>query len=340
MFSRKNLIRLLINSLIGLVLIILWSKLVNISEVLENLKKVNLLKLFPFIIFFIASSLLRAIRLRLILSDYEISYKNLSLLTFLGQLLSFTVPLRLGELAKGVYLSTEYKLNFGKALIWILFDRFVDFWCVVVGVLVLLIFIPAQLPENFKPTLIVLVALISTITGVTIFKPDIIRGLFRFFVKFLGFSSLKKLFTQSGEFLIDGAGILNERSSFASQKKGVPKILLCIPLTILALISDAFQWYSVLLVVFDTPLPFPKVFLGSLFSMLTYLIPAAPGYVGSAEAGGLAVFSYILGFDKTLISVSAVLVHLLTLGCVLVTGILALYLLKFDLGLISRKLRK
>lgn len=331
MFSKTNLIRLLINSLIGLVLIILWSKLVNLQEVLENLRKINLVKLSPFILFFLVSSLLRALRLRLILSDFKISFKNLSLLTFLSQLLSFTVPLRLGELAKAVYLSTEYGLNFGKTLIWILFDRFVDFWWVIVGVLVLLVFIPAQLPENFKPILVLLITLLTAITVVTIFKPDISRAILRFFVQFLVFSALKEKVTQIGEFIIGGGVILNKGT------RGTSMILL---ITIAALISDALQWYSILLVVFPSPLPFPKVFLGSLLSMLTYLIPAAPGYVGSAEASGLAVFSYILGFDKTLTSVSAVLVHLMTLICILVSGIVALYLLKFDLGLVWRKLKK
>ena len=69
-------------------------------------------------------------------------------LTFLSQLLSFTIPVRAGEIAKGVYLSTEYNLHFGKAIIWVFLDRFLDFWAVLGLSLILLLVIPTNLPQG------------------------------------------------------------------------------------------------------------------------------------------------------------------------------------------------
>lgn len=109
-------------------------------------------------------------------------------------------------------------------------------------------------------------------------------------------------------------------------------------LTALALLSDGLGWYVLFVALNETD--FPKVFLGSLLSSLTYLIPAAPGYVGSAEAAGLAVFSYGMGIDKTISSVVTVLAHGLTLLALLIAGIISLYLLKFDLKLVFKKLKK
>ena len=78
-----------------------------------------------------------------------------------------------------------------------------------------------------------------------------------------------------------------------------------------------------------------------MLNSLTFLIPAAPGYVGSAEAAGLAVFTYGLGYDKIYVSASTVIFHALSLIYILSSGIYGLYALKFNLGLVWKKvLRK
>lgn len=78
-----------------------------------------------------------------------------------------------------------------------------------------------------------------------------------------------------------------------------------------------------------------------MLTALTFIIPAAPGYVGSAEAAGLAVFSYGLGLDKTFVSAATIVTHALSLIYILSTGIYGLYALKFNMGLVWKKvLRK
>jgi uncharacterized membrane protein YbhN (UPF0104 family) len=77
-----------------------------------------------------------------------------------------------------------------------------------------------------------------------------------------------------------------------------------------------------------------------MLNSLTFLIPAAPGYVGSAEAAGLAVFSLGLGFDKTGVAAATLLYHAFVLIFMLIFGLIGLYFLKFDLRLVWQKLRK
>ncbi|MBI2021380.1 flippase-like domain-containing protein [Candidatus Daviesbacteria bacterium] len=330
--SLKNLVRILINSLIGLILILIWLKLVNLQEVLDKISQVNLLFTIPFIILFALSFNLRAIRLKILLSsEQSIPLSNIVYLTSLSQLLSFLIPLRLGELAKAVYLGAEYKIKFSKALIWILLDRFIDFWTVLIISLVLLIFLPTNLPENLKLSLSFLIVL-SSLGGIfLIFFPKYSKKLAEIFALLLVFKPVKSLFLKVSFHIIDTASFLN---------RGLVGSIKLILITILVLISDALAWWVLFVIVFKTQAGLLPVLLGSLLNTLTYLIPAAPGYIGSAEAAGLAVFHFGLGFDKTLVSAITVLNHALTVFCVLFYGLISLYLLKFDLSLVWKKLKR
>lgn len=142
---------------------------------------------------------------------------------------------------------------------------------------------------------------------------------------------LKVLFNKFTYFIIE---------SFVFLKKGTINNLLVIILTLSALIIEALSWYIGFLALNGKNSDFLTIQLGSVLTSLTYLIPAAPGYIGSAEASGLAVFTYGLGFDKTLVSAVTVLIHILTLVYILVFGIISLYSLKFDLSLVWKKIRK
>lgn len=330
--NSKILIRISLNTLLGVVLIYFWFKLVDVKAVIDTLKLLNFWILPLPIICFLLSSFLRASRIKILLSNYKIPALNLWFLTMLGQLLSFTIPIRAGELSKGVYLSTQYDIPFPKALVWIFLDRFLDFWFTLVIALILVLFIPTGLPENFKPILLLTVAGISSVTLFILIFPNLTKKIFQFISKLLIFPILKKYFNKFSDFIIE---------SFIFLKRGPKQSFLIALFTILALVIEALSWYIPLLALNSQgSLNFLKIQLGSALSSLTYLIPAAPGYVGSAEASGLVVFSYGLGLDKTLVSAATVLIHALTLIYILLFGLLSLYLLKFNLNLLWKKFKK
>ncbi|MBI2595377.1 flippase-like domain-containing protein [Candidatus Daviesbacteria bacterium] len=330
MFSGKNLIRILINTVIGLVFIIFWMKVVDVNAIFKELSRVDLLTVLPFVLFFALSNFLRSMRLKILLSQFKIPLRNVILLNYLSQIFSYIIPLRAGEISKGVYLSTQYKVPFSKSLIWILLDRFLDFWLVLVLVLVLLGMTVTNLPANLKLTIMILIAPSTLIAFLVIFFPEFAKKTMNFFSKALILNVLKTLFTRFTDFIIDTVSLLKR------EPKEMASLMV---LTFGALLSDGLGWYVFFLAVFGK-VSFITIFLGSLLSALTYLIPAAPGYVGSAEASGLAVFSLSLGLDKTLTSVATVLNHGLTLVCILFFGISALYLLKFDTNLVWKKFKK
>lgn len=325
----KTLLRIFINTAIGVVLIYFWFRLININEVLGALGSFNPLLLIPVTVFFILAGILKALRFKLLLSAaVQIPAIRLINLTFLSQLLSFTVPLRIGELAKGVYLSTEYSLHFGKSVVWVFLDRFLDFWAVLALSLIFLLIIPTSLPSSLTGTLLVLVLAASIGVILIVLKPEYFKHIAKLLSHLLIFKTLKNKFQKFSHFIIECFSLLNG---------GWKRTSGLLSLTIAAAFSEAICWYFILSAFFSD-LSIIKVWLGSMLNALTFLIPAAPGYVGSAEAAGLAVFSFGLGMNGTLVSAATVIFHAVSLMAILGTGIWGLYALKFDLKLVWKKI--
>src|SRR3989344_2064419 len=107
--------KIALNTFIGAILIFFWLKFVNLEEILKTLSKVNILSLSPVFLFMLLSPVTRALRLKVFLSEIKkIRLLDLVFLNGVAMMLNFFIPIRAGEIAKGVYLNTEYKLNFSK----------------------------------------------------------------------------------------------------------------------------------------------------------------------------------------------------------------------------------
>lgn len=253
----------------------------------------------------------------------KVSLKDLIYVNFLGQFLSFMVPIRAGEIAKSVFLFSQYKLPLSHSIVWILLDRFLDFWTNLALVGILIMFTKSNVPGNFGALLFLIFASFSLVSSFMIYKSDLTKSILIFFTKKTKLGSIANS-------IIDGFEVLR-RKPF--------ELLILLALTLSALISDALMWLYVLLAL-GVQLGYLEVLLGSLLSALTFLIPAAPGYVGSAEASTLAVFSGVLRLPVNLSSSAAVLYHILAAIALLVSGLTSLYLLKFDLKLVWKQIRK
>lgn len=308
----KALFRIAINTLIGIILIFVWSRFVDLNQILKILSTIDPKFIVSFIIFFGLAGALRGIRFKILLGKYHLPVKDVIMLTYLAQFLSFMIPLRIGELSKSVYLTSQFNLPLGKAVVWVFIDRFLDFLMIIATISILLQFIPTVLPPKFLP--IVLLVLLGFSLGffLAIFKGDLIK---------------KIKFTHT---IIDGFEIL---------RGDVKKLIGILLFTLGILVVDGMIWWSAFSAL-GTNLGILKSMLGNGLSALTFLIPSAPGYVGSAEASGLAVFGGVLGYEANLASAATVLMHIIITTCLLIFGVGSLYLLKFDLGAVWRKLRK
>lgn len=327
----KTLIRIAVNTAIGAVLIFIWLRLVNIREIIETLKAFNFWLLIPGIVLMILATVLKAIRFKVLLTKVvDIPSSKMISLTFVSQIASFTIPVRAGEITKSVYLSTQHNLHFGKSLVWVFLDRFLDFWAVLGLSLVLLLIISTNFPQSLVVALFWGMIVSSVLVVLIVLKPEYFKHLVKFISALLVIKFLKEKFLQLSFFVID---------CFSLLKGSKTRNLKLFILTVLATVFEGVCWYLIFLS-FIPGVSFLKIWLGSMLNALTFIIPAAPGYVGSAEAAGLAVFSYGLGLSQSVVPASTLIFHAISLIFIISTGIYGLYTLKFDLRLVWKKLFK
>ena len=324
-------LKILINTAIGIALVWIWLQFVNIKEILGLISRINPAMAVPPLLFMFLSAIIRSLRLKIFLSEVKkIPLWDLTLLNGFAILLNFFIPIRAGELAKGVYLNTKYGLNLGKSIIWIFLDRFVDFLVVLILTPILLLTIPTNLPESFSKTSSFILIFALTLTYLAIFQPVFTKKIINFLRYLLIEKHIKIYFERFSHFILE---------SFVILRRHPKDLALLILVSALAYVSDGAVWYFSFLALGQSQ-DFIKMFLGQLFSALTYLIPAAPGYVGSAEASGLLILSGVFGIETNLASAMIVLFHITSAIFVLIFGVVSLFLLKIDLGIILRKALK
>lgn len=328
--KNKLLFRIFANSLLGVILIFVWTRFIDLNEVTEILRTVDLRYAIFFFIFFFLSSFLRAIRFKLMLKKYHLPTKDVVMLNFLSQFLSFMIPIRAGEITKSAYLTSQFDLPLGKSVVWVFVDRFLDFWVVLLSISVFLALVRTNLPAQSAQLVFILFLMFSLVFILSLTCENLFKRLVSFFSKFLIIGGVKKIFISFAHTIIEGFTIL---------RRNPAELLLLIVISVLALLSDSLAW-GLAFIALGVDFGFAQAILGNSLAALTFLVPAAPGYVGSAEAAGLAVFSGILGFPANLVSAASIVFHILTLISLLVFGILSLYFLKFDLGLVWKKIRR
>lgn len=330
MANDKLLFRILLNSALGIALIFIWSRFVDLNQILGILKTVDLKYVGAFFVLFAFSTLLRSLRLKLLLTDHNLPLKDALMLNFLSQFLSFAIPIRAGEITKSVYLTSQLDIPLGKTLIWVFVDRFLDFWVIILSIGAILLFIPTGLPSNLVMVIFILSGVMTLMAGVLIKSQHLAKKVIGFLSSLLTVSSIKERFVTISHSFLEGLKILD----LPAKTLGALTVI-----SIVAIISDSLIWLVVMKSLGINQIGVLKSILGNSLSALTFLIPAAPGYVGSSEASGLAVFGGILGLDANLASAAAVLFHILVAVCLVAFGVTSLYFLKFDLGLVWKKIR-
>lgn len=329
MLSKSTLLKIVINTLIGGILVTVWLQFVNLGEILDTLKKVQFISVLPIFLAMFTSVLLRAFRFKILLAPLaKTRLSDLTFLTGFAMMLSFLIPIRAGEIAKGIYLNNVYKLPIAKSIIWVFLDRFLDFLIVLVLGSVLLLVIPTALSKNITIITFITVIIFILVFYLMVFQTNFAKKMFKFLSHLLIVSSIKIYFERLCSFFLD---------TFIILKRSPKDLAILVGITILAYAADAFIWYFSFVAIGSVQ-PFINMYLGQMLSALTYLIPAAPGYVGSAEASGILIFSGVFGINTNIASAMVVLFHVLTLVWILVFGIISVYFLKIDLGVILRKI--
>lgn len=327
---KGTLVKIAINTLLGLLLIYVWSRFVNFPSLLQTLKTVNLGVIFIFIFLFVSSAVVKVCRFKYLLKKEKLAFKDLLMLNFLSQFLSFVIPIRAGEVTKGVYLSSQYNLSFTKSLVWVFIDRFLDFWVTLIIIGIFLFIAPNNIPLKLEQTIFIMLLAFSFFLILAMTSEPLFKKLINLISKFLVFNKLKNLFQKICFNIVEGFTVL---------RRPLHELIVIFSLTALAIFIDSLVWLSIYKSI-GINISLAKSILGDTLSALTFIIPSAPGYVGSAEAALLAIFGGILGMDNNLASAAIIIFHLLTILVILFFGLISLYLLKFDLKLVWAKIKK
>ncbi len=327
--SHKLVLRVVFSSLLGIFLIILWAHFVNFSYLFARLKTADLQLASLFFVLFVVSGTGRGFRLKTLLKKYSLPFKNIVMLTFLGQFLSFFIPVRAGEITKSAYLTSRYDLPLGKTITWIFIDRFLDFLAVLFFIAWLIFLVPNRLSKDTPLIAAGLFAVFLLFFIAAVLAQSVLKKVLMFASRFLVFPKIKKGFLSFSTHIVDGFEVL---------RQGWGILVVVIGLTVFVTLSDSLMWFFVFRSV-GVSVNFETGLFGNCLTALTFLIPSTPGYIGSAEAAATGVFAAVLGVNINAASAGAVLMHLMTALALLAAGLSAIYLLDFDLGTVWTKIR-
>ena len=314
---------------LGISVLALWmaTRNVNWAGILPMFSRINY---FPFVLGFSVSLIslyLRAIRWQILLEPFqELSPWALLRWQIGGILVNNLLPLRMGEIARAYWAGHKSSIPKSAILATIVLERVLDVSCLA-GIVVLLLSVmglsrsstPCLTPRNLAFASIALAAAFFTVRSILRRK-----GLEEVLL------SVRNIFpgrlAHMIEHFISGLHVLKS-------KKEVFKLVLLSPviwavdIMVIAIMSRSFElnlsWMQAGLT------------MGGL--ILGVMIPAAPGAVGTYEAGGKQAL-VLMGFNPTLAFSFIALLHVMQIGFTFALGIPALMIEGFNPGKLYREM--
>lgn len=331
MISKNLSLKILFNTLLGAVALFIWLKFVNLSEIKTILIGVNLK--FLILIFFtiwLAISL-RALRLKFFLSPmYRVKLREVLWLSGVSVILNFLIPIRAGDITRGIYLAKAYHIPIQKSLTWIFMDHFIDFLILLLLAPLLLLLVPNNLGGNVGWFALAISLILLLVSYLMTFQSQLARVLLELAANFLIFDTPKKHFKTFYLHMLD---------SFTILKRSAHELMFLALITIIAYLADGLTMYFTFSSV-GINTSYIRTFLAQFLSTLTFLIPAAPAYIGSAEASGLIVFSAVLGINQNLASAASLVFHATLAIFAIVYGIFCLQALNLNPFILLKKISK
>ena len=303
---------LIAQTLLGLALLVAWLLLVDLGEVGRTLSQARWVYVLLAAGIALSSAFIRAQRWRLVLHPVaSVPLLDLFLIIMASSLVNFVIPLRTGEIARSLLLKQRHRVSMSASLPTIAIDRSFDLLAVlVVGTIGALSGI--RVGGRLSSVLLaggVLLLIFVLFVVLAILSGDRLLSLAERLIPKRPTSHLRDRFLGIIE------GLLAGFTAVGRQPKG---LLLMITLSFLSTVLDGTHFYF-LLYSLGAEVPFAIVLTGYALFALTFLVPGAPGYVGSMEAFGSLVFS-ALGVGVELAASAVVLYHALSALMLGITG--------------------
>jgi glycosyltransferase involved in cell wall biosynthesis/uncharacterized membrane protein YbhN (UPF0104 family) len=312
----KRWVRLTLQTAFGLFLLWLWLRTVSLPEVASHARVQSWPAVALMILLFLVTSLIRARRWLLLLRPLApVGMVRAFAMNAAGGLLNYVVPIRTGDAARAWWLWRRHRVPAGSALATIVIDKACDLAgvAVVLGVLGVVAATGAvTAPRGLFGAAAFAILLLAAVLGTALAGPRIAR------------SSL------AGRLLPArfASGLAGQAFAFRAGARGLWTPVLAArlaALTALALLIDAFN-FTLLFTAVGLQVPMLKAMAAYPAILLSFAVPAGPGYLGNLEVAGSLVLGGGLGLAAPVAAGAIVLYHAITAGNALAIGLLGFLL--------------
>ena len=304
-------VRLGLQTAFGLALLWLWLRTVSLPEVLGHAQVHSWLAVAIMLALFLVTSVIRARRWLLLLRPLApVGMVRAFAMNAAGGLLNYVLPIRSGDAMRTWWLWRRHRVPAGSALATIVVDKACDLAGVAVvlaALSVLAVTGAVSAPRGLLGAAALAVALLAAVLGTALVGPRLARA--RLVRRFL-----PERFA---------AALAGQAFAFRAGARGMWTVELGVRLaglTAVALLIDAFN-FSLLFWAVGIDIPTWKAMAAYPALLLSFAVPAGPGYLGNLEVAGSLVLGGGLGLGAAAAAGAIVLYHAVTAGNALLLGL-------------------
>jgi uncharacterized protein (TIRG00374 family) len=309
-------LRLGLQTAFGLLLLGLWLRTVSLPEVLSHARVQNWSAVLLMVALFLLTSAIRARRWLLLLRPIApVGMVRAFAMNAAGSLLNYVLPIRSGDAARAWWLWRRHRVPAGSALATIVIDKACDLAAVAIvlaGLEVVALTGAVHAPRGLLGAAALAIALLGAVLGTALLGPRIARSAFA--RRVLPARLASSLSGQAFAFRAGARGLWT------------PGLVVRLAaLTALAIAIDSFA-FTLLFAAVGVNVPVLKAMAAYPALLLSFAIPAGPGYLGNLEVAGSLVLVGGLGLASTVAAGAIVLYHAITAANALVLGLLSFFL--------------
>lgn len=309
-------VRLGLQTAFGLVLLWLWLRTVSLSEVLGHARVHSWGPVALMVCLFLVTSAIRARRWLLLLRPLApVGMVRAFAMNAAGSLLNYVLPIRSGDAARAWWLWRRHRVPAGSALATIVIDKACDLAAVAAVLLALEVFAVTgalSAPRGLAGAVVLAVGLLAAVAATGLLGPRIARS--GLAMRLLPARISSRLAGQAFAFRAGARGLWTPQLAWRLAA-----------LTALALVIDAFN-FTFLFAAVGIQVPGLRVMAAYPALLLSFAVPAGPGYLGNLEVAGSLVLGGGLGLASAVAAGAIVLYHAVTAANVLLLGILSFFL--------------
>mgnify|MGYP001159518539 FL=1 len=315
--------RIIISIIIGIGLTVGILVVSNPVSLFNKLLQANIWWLLLFIITWILYYVVRSIRLKILLIPIkkDVKIKNMFWATSIGYMVNAIIPIRVGgEIAKSYVIKEKENIEFAKSLTSVAVERILDLLSIsvlgLIGVFLVSgeVLLPSWIENGLKIVTLGITGLLIIFIVTARNEGRFTKHIFSLINKIPVSDNAKK---KINKFVVDAVTGLK---LITSNKKVFISSLM------LSMIIWTLQFLSVLLIFvsFDINTPASLLLLGSMIIQLTFILPSAPGFIGTYEAYWALVLSTLNISNLEFLLATAIVSHILQVLIIIIFGSIAL----------------